>query len=1204
MTTGDTTGTELRVALAMRGGVSLAVWIGGAMAELDLARRVMLGDESIPDADQARATAYADLIRSAGYSGLKIDVLAGASAGGLNAVVYGFAQSVGVGLEWLGHVWEEQGDIWSLFHPAWSSPEPFRTEALLRGDGAFYSTLRSELALQAEKVQAEGSTLRPTDYLSVDLAATLQEGPELAGAEDGRDQRPRTAHFRFRRTPAQAGGRFNDMPSSAGGEEEISRLAYAARATSSFPGAFEPATVVSWAPEGDTVARRRAEGDDGPENMVDVFSETSTDSETAFWVMDGGVFDNIPIARALQSIADAPASIPTERVLIYLDPSPPRPAVAARLTPLRLGGSEPPPQRLMRAALIRSTLTALRYKQTVETSTDDLEEIRRLYLAQEGLRTRRYLFLDALPDVLATDPEPLRYRVYRSELQSNRLIELMVHPGRGFLRAMVRPPLLTQVASEVIAPGIRTGLRAVLDERSGTAPLEQDATALMTASELVISWVRQLQDGGPPPALGEALAGAKASAYRVRSAAMLVRDTRESAAVRSTLALSDPTAPTPEIARALWPDVPPDGTASPWLTEPSPYAAEETFWADLEATGADPAELNAMVAAGWAHLCSIVNGTDPTTALDPVLEKLGVDAVTVSGLQDLSLKAVLSVGALMEPAIPRFYAFTGDQAPLTSADGDLLLPAVAREGRAIALDAAMAAHATTMGPGPVTALNAQSKLAGNQLGNFAGFLSATWRVHDWEWGRADAGAALIAMIEDLRSGAPAEPAATGQDDRSPDDPLAEATSQVRVLYARLDRPKHRMSDLSAARRFALGSRALLGAQRALWPVTPADRSAPGRSRAHAPAVVASMVLRPLLVVLPLVLRPPVLAAVLLTAMLAEYARPGAATSLLGTDATSATAVLSGPAASASTTIVVLLLGAVATAYHVWSLSGLVRRWRELEVGGAAADLADIKEAVVARILRRRALIVVATVVLTLLSVAALSWQPSWLVPGKATGYTLVVLLAALVAFSSGRGGLSAVSVSRPSRPPRDVGGIVVLVGTVAGLGAWLAWADRIAGLPERLLLAVPTAAAVGVLVWAVHHAWSDRGWPVGMGLTAAALTLLGGAYLVGPLLRLHQRVADRGHGPAWLALVDLALPLLVVAAVYLVALAAAPLPARWGSVGVGLLLLALLVVTMGAMLVLYVAWSWLHVVPLALVLGTSAAAATTLVSPFREDCPD
>ena len=39
---GQAFGRSLRVALAMKGGVSLAVWIGGAVAELDILRRIRI----------------------------------------------------------------------------------------------------------------------------------------------------------------------------------------------------------------------------------------------------------------------------------------------------------------------------------------------------------------------------------------------------------------------------------------------------------------------------------------------------------------------------------------------------------------------------------------------------------------------------------------------------------------------------------------------------------------------------------------------------------------------------------------------------------------------------------------------------------------------------------------------------------------------------------------------------------------------------------------------------------------------------------------------------------------------------------------------------------------------------------------------------------------------------------------------------------
>ena len=142
----------------------MAVWIGGVLAAFYLARRGMLdgaddlplavGDMSpagfsVDDPDpgpRARAREYARLLRGRGYTSLKIDVLAGASAGGLNAVVYGYAQSTGVDIEWLEDVWKRQGELWKLFHPSWSPKQPFRTEALLRGDGTpgFHGVLRSE----------------------------------------------------------------------------------------------------------------------------------------------------------------------------------------------------------------------------------------------------------------------------------------------------------------------------------------------------------------------------------------------------------------------------------------------------------------------------------------------------------------------------------------------------------------------------------------------------------------------------------------------------------------------------------------------------------------------------------------------------------------------------------------------------------------------------------------------------------------------------------------------------------------------------------------------------------------------------------------------------------------------------------------------------------------------------------------------------
>src|SRR5664279_2459330 len=107
-------GRRLSIALAMKGGVSLAVWIGGAVSELDILRRIRIvrtasgarrayfladpgtrrnpKEKNGPPMDAGafvreqfqtllRADAYARILLSRGYDGVDIDVLAGASAG-------------------------------------------------------------------------------------------------------------------------------------------------------------------------------------------------------------------------------------------------------------------------------------------------------------------------------------------------------------------------------------------------------------------------------------------------------------------------------------------------------------------------------------------------------------------------------------------------------------------------------------------------------------------------------------------------------------------------------------------------------------------------------------------------------------------------------------------------------------------------------------------------------------------------------------------------------------------------------------------------------------------------------------------------------------------------------------------------------------------------------------------------------------------
>src|SRR3954470_21294168 len=69
---------EVRLALALNGGVSLAVWMGGCAVELDRARRTHYSADGAP-AQRGIYQALCDAFRRE----LVVDVMSGSSAGGI-----------------------------------------------------------------------------------------------------------------------------------------------------------------------------------------------------------------------------------------------------------------------------------------------------------------------------------------------------------------------------------------------------------------------------------------------------------------------------------------------------------------------------------------------------------------------------------------------------------------------------------------------------------------------------------------------------------------------------------------------------------------------------------------------------------------------------------------------------------------------------------------------------------------------------------------------------------------------------------------------------------------------------------------------------------------------------------------------------------------------------------------------------------------
>jgi predicted acylesterase/phospholipase RssA len=268
--------TVLRLAVAMRGGVSLAVWIGGALCEIDRLQQ-RSSDRFIKD-----------LLDLTIFSRAEVDILTGTSAGGLNAALGGFAIASGRELDELRDLWISAADIDRLLASSGSN----RQRSILDGD-YFYQQVKNRL----EDLARPGhGTSRPIEFF---LAATLFGGVQVSERVDPLfSDRRSDALFHFRHLARHAA--FSDLIDS----NAPSRVATAARSSASFPAAFEPVEVGTAMFRGELSLPRTSRTPD------------------AVRLLDGGIVDNIPVARAIQAASMAPATELVRRWIVFLHPSP------------------------------------------------------------------------------------------------------------------------------------------------------------------------------------------------------------------------------------------------------------------------------------------------------------------------------------------------------------------------------------------------------------------------------------------------------------------------------------------------------------------------------------------------------------------------------------------------------------------------------------------------------------------------------------------------------------------------------------------------------------------------------------------------------------------------------------------------------------------------------------------------------------------
>jgi len=778
----------------MRGGVSLSVWIGGTCSELDALRQAAPRRRTGDDAD---ATAFwRPLLELTGYDDVAIDIMAGASAGGLNAVIFAASQIYGFSIAELRRIWLDVGQLDAMVRQS-DGPQP----SLLLGDGFMLTQLQSNLARLIRETPAERRPAPPDrPRLDLFLTATLVEPvrrPVPSEADEPLDVARYTAGFHLLNLGAP--GWLSDFTDDT--ERVTWRLALAGRSTSSFPAAFEAAAIFasrprSFADEGRSlVAGERVD-------MRDVFTEARgtcpTDrnmpppDENAFVVSDGGVLDNIPLGRALHAIAVAPADRRTSRFLVYVQPG----AVSATTT----AGVTPAEPSLDARRSTTSVLTgAVRTRVTEETIAGDLAALELHNRSVErGRRLRRLNLGQASDRAGLRDVASLgwaSYRLGRAEAEAAAIRALLDDPV-SLIGKDVFPladPSVGRVrgGDDLRSPiaGWRRSDRVALDGALADALADDLPLAwadgrwttlygpgpLGRVTRLLLEWSRLLEARAADPEGTELAGECKGRLYRVLLVAELILERQAHFAWTVLAANRDP-----HLDVRGWAL---DAARRVQRLDLVPAALCDDLVRQLAQPGArfdDTGDAD-HVSRVRQHLLERLDGVCLPTALDddgtPALTRLLVDQVLVPQAATLAgIPVDPRWQAVDHPAEPIHRVLTGS--PPTPDDlaalevlgrpEEVAGPAgrgpvefvrlsaggVTPVGGAFARLVPGAASTDPAVPdwmrpavlGDPVEVPVDRKLAGNELKNFAAFLRPEWRANDWMWGRLDAVPTVVELL--------------------------------------------------------------------------------------------------------------------------------------------------------------------------------------------------------------------------------------------------------------------------------------------------------------------------------------------------------------------------------------------------------------------------------------------------------------------------
>lgn len=379
---------EVRFAIVMYGGISLAIYINGVAQELlhlvratapanhpdtggqDLAKYAdseLTGSEKVyrklgqmlvrgkSPLDTHGATTPTQETGNQTIIGQKpaairtrfvVDILSGSSAGGINAVFLAKALANDQPLKDLESLWVEEGEMAVLINDRDSLPKTNLKvqdppKSLLNSRRMYWQLLDALDGMETVKQSSDAGSTN-IEELDLFVTATDMAGQiiklQLADRTVQERRHRKVFHFVFSAGDGQA---LNDFIAT-----NNPFLAFAARATSAHPAAFEPMTLGGidqilqrhdkYSEKSDVRAVNpdwrkfydeylRAADGEGPLKLSDqALQKLSTEfAKRAF--NDGGVLDNQPFSHTLDTLGKHHANFPTVRKLLYIEPAPEHP---------------------------------------------------------------------------------------------------------------------------------------------------------------------------------------------------------------------------------------------------------------------------------------------------------------------------------------------------------------------------------------------------------------------------------------------------------------------------------------------------------------------------------------------------------------------------------------------------------------------------------------------------------------------------------------------------------------------------------------------------------------------------------------------------------------------------------------------------------------------------------------------------------------